>query len=322
MIVKIFKTIGPRTYFTSISLIISTVSLSFFLSKNEPTLLVNIDYIISNVILMVAIISMMTILGTQIKGRQLAGIHMIAFPTAFLFSPYAFDLKFTSILQVILLVYGQFVFINLRHSKNTQKSILDLSIIISLLTQFNNLFLIFYLLPILILFQKGLKDIKHILALLLPTFIIPYTFASLSGILPPEIFELINPPLQIKLMSIQTLFYGDIIWLAFLLTSFMICTIRQWKGNKKFSYPQLFSNFLYMVIWLFFSIVYERLGQETPSERWFISFVPGAYFFGGFLESIKSDSFKNILFTILFLGILLFKLFDYGIISLQLPFLY
>ena len=87
MIVKIFKTIGPRTYFTSISLIISTVLLSFFLSKNEAPLLGNIDYIISNVILMVAIISMMTILGTQIKGRQLAGIHMIAFPTAFLFFP-------------------------------------------------------------------------------------------------------------------------------------------------------------------------------------------------------------------------------------------
>ena len=87
MIVKIFKTIGPRTYFTSISLIISTVLLSFFLSKNEPPFLGNIDYIISNVIFMVAIISMMTILGTQIKGRQLAGIHIIAFPTAFLFSP-------------------------------------------------------------------------------------------------------------------------------------------------------------------------------------------------------------------------------------------
>ena len=93
------------------------------------------------------------------------------------------------------------------------------------------------------------------------------------------------------------------------------------KGNKKFSYPHLFSNFQYMTLWLFFSIAYELLGQETYSERWFISFVPGAYFFGGFLESIKSDSLKNILFTILFLGILLFKLFDQGIISLQLPFL-
>ncbi|MEC7173203.1 MAG: hypothetical protein VXW04_01695 [Bacteroidota bacterium] len=270
---------------------------------------------------MIALISMMTLLEIKIKARTFDGIHMIAFPTAFLFFPSAFDLKITSILQVILLVYGQFVFINLRHSKNTQKGILDLSLIISLAAQFNNLFSIFYLLPLLILFQRGLKDIKHILALLLPVFIIPFTFASLSVILPPEIFELINPALQIKLLSLQTLYYGDIIWLAFLLTSFIICTIGQSKGNKKFSYPQLFSNFLYMAFWLFFSIAYELLGQETYSERWFISFVPGAYFFGGFLESIKSDSLKNILFTILILGILLFKLFDQGIISLQLPFL-
>ena len=93
-------------------------------------------------------------------------------------------------------------------------------------------------------------------------------------------------------MSIQTLFYGDIIWLAFLLTSFMICATKQWKGNKKFSYPQLFSNFLYMAIWLFFSIAYERLGQGTPSERWFISFVPGAYFLGGFLKALNRTLLK------------------------------
>lgn len=321
MIVKIFKTIDTRTYFTSIFLVISTILFSFFLSKNEASLLGERDYIIGNIILMIALISMMTLLEIKIKARTFDGIHMIAFPTAFLFFPSAFDLKITSILQVILLVYGQFVFINLRHSKNTQKGILDLSLIISLAAQFNNLFSIFYLLPLLILFQRGLKDIKHILALLLPVFIIPFTFASLSVILPPEIFELINPALQIKLLSLQTLYYGDIIWLAFLLTSFIISTIGQSKGNKKFSYPQLFSNFLYMAFWLFFSIAYELLGQETYSERWFISFVPGAYFFGDFLESIKSDSLKNILFTILILGILLFKLFDQGIISLQLPFL-
>ena len=63
-------------------------------------LLGNIDYIISNVILMVAIISNDDNTRNPNQGRQLAGIHMIAFPTAFLF-PYAFDLKFTSILQVI-----------------------------------------------------------------------------------------------------------------------------------------------------------------------------------------------------------------------------
>ena len=321
MIVKIFKTIDTRTYFTSIFLVISTILFSFFLSKKEASLLGERDYIIGNIILMIALISMMTLLEIKIKARTFDGIHMIAFPTAFLFFPSAFDLKITSILQVILLVYGQFVFINLRHSKNTQKGILDLSLIISLAAQFNNLFSIFYLLPLLILLQRGLKDIKHILALLLPVFIIEFTFASLSVILPPEILESINPTLEIKLLSIQTLNYGDIIWLVLLLTSFVSCSLSMSKGNKKFSYPHLFSNFLYMTLWLFFSIGYERLGQESISERWFISFVPAAYFFGGFLENIKSDSLKNTLFTILILGILLFKLFDQGIISLQLPFL-
>ena len=75
-----------------------------------------------------------------------------------------------------------------------------------------------------------------------------------------------------------------------------------------------------MTFWLFFSIAFGLLGLQTSSERWFISFIPVAYFFGVFLENIKSDSLKKILFTTLFLGIVIFKLFDHGIISLELPF--
>ena len=315
MIVKIFKTIGPRTYFTSIFLIISTIVFSFFLSKNKVSLLSQWDYILGNIILMVAFISMITLMETRIKGRTFDGIHLIAFPTAFLIFPSVFDLKVTSILQVILLIYGQFVFINILHSKNTRKGIFDLSLIISIVAQFNYFFSIFYLLPLLILFQRRLKDIKHILALVLPVLIIPFTFGSLSVILPSEIIDLINPPVQVKRLGIQSLSNADIVWLGSLLTSVVICTLGFSLGNRKFSYPRLFSGFLYMAFWLFFSIAHERLGQETASDRWFISFVPGAYFFGGFLENIKSNSLKNILFTALFLGILLFKLFDHGIIS-------
>lgn len=75
-----------------------------------------------------------------------------------------------------------------------------------------------------------------------------------------------------------------------------------------------------MSFWLIFSITYGLLGLQTTDDRWFISFVPVAYFFGGFLENIKSDSLKNIFFTALILAILIFKLFDHGIISLELPF--
>ncbi len=320
MIVKIFKTIGSRTYLTSIFLIVSTVLFSSAIDKRGAPLIDQWPSILGNVLLMVTIISMITLLEIQIKGRIFDGIHLIAFPTTFLFFPTLFDLKIIPILQVILLIYGRYVFIKTLHSKNTEKWILDLSLIISIVVQFNYFFSIFYLIPLIILFQRGLNDIKHVLALVLPVLIIPFTFNSLSVILPTETFALINPPVQTQLLKIHLLSNGDLIWLSSLLISAVICAVQLPRGYRKFSYPELFSGFLYMSFWLIFSITYGLLGLQTIDDRWFISFVPVAYFFGGFLENIKSDSLKNIFFTALILAILIFKLFDHGIISLELPF--
>jgi hypothetical protein len=269
---------------------------------------------------MIAFITMITLLETRIKGRKFDGIHLIAFPTIFLFFPNFYDIKTIPILQAILLTYGQYVFIKILHSKNTEKWIMDLSLIISIIVQFNHVFAAFYLLPLFILFRRRLKDVKHLLALLLPVLIIPFTFNSLSIILPSKTLALINPPVQRKLLNIQLLSNADMVWLITLLLSVLICALQLPRGYRKFSYPELFSGFLYMTFWLFFSIAFGLLGLQTSSERWFISFIPVAYFFGGFIENIKSDSLKNILFTTLFLGIVIFKLFDHGIISLELPF--
>ena len=126
MIVEIFKTIGPRTYLTSIFLIISTVLFSFILEKNGPHLLDQWPSITAKVILMITFITMITILETRIKGRKLDGIHMIAFPTIFLFFPTFYDIKTIPTLQAILLIYAQYVFIKILHSKNTEKWIFDL----------------------------------------------------------------------------------------------------------------------------------------------------------------------------------------------------
>ena len=320
MIVKIFKTIGPRTCFTSIFLIISTVLFSFLLEKNVDQLLEKWDDITTKIFLMISFITMITLLEIQIKGRKFDGIHLISFPTIYLFFPNVYDLKTISILQAILLTYGLYVFIKIGHSKKTEKRILDLSLIISIIVQFNYVFAIFYLLPLFIFFRRGLKEIKNLLALLLPVLIIPYTLNSLSVILPSKTFNLINPPVQIKLLNIQLLSNADAVWLMILLLTLVICLLQLPRGSRKFSYPELFSGFLYMTFWLLFSIVFGLLGLQTASDRWFISFIPVAYFFGGFIEKIKSDSLKNILFTILFLGIVIFKLFDHGIISLELPF--
>tara|TARA_B100001175_G_scaffold282973_2_gene262442 strand:- start:752 stop:1720 length:969 start_codon:yes stop_codon:yes gene_type:complete len=320
MIVKIFNTIGPRACFTSIFLIISSVFFSFLLEKNVAQLLEKWADIISKIFLMISFITMITLLEIQIKGRKIEGIHLISFPTVYLFFPNVYELKTIPILQAILLTFGLYVFIKTRHSKNTGKWILDLSLIISIIVQFNYFFSIFYLLPLFVFFRRGLKEIKNIFALLLPILIIPYTLNSLSVILPSKTFNLINPPVQIKLLNIQLMSNADMVWLITLLLASLSCIVQLSRRNRKLLYPEFFSGFIYMTFWLFFSIAVGLLGLQTASGRWFISFIPVAYFFGGFIEKIESNSLKNNLFTILFLGIVIFKLFDHGIISLELPF--
>ena len=218
MIVKIFMTIGPRSYLTSIFLIISTVLFSFQLEKNGAHLLDQWPMITAKVILMITFITMITLLETRIKGRKFVGIHLIAFPTIFLFFPSFYNIKTIPILQAILLTYGQYVFLLKSFIPKTQKSgYLDLSLIISIIVQFNYVFAAFYLLPIFILFLRRLKDVKHLLALLLPVLIIPFTFNSLSIILPSKTYALINPPVQRKLLNIQLLSNADMVWLITLL---------------------------------------------------------------------------------------------------------
>jgi len=316
MIVKIFKTIGPRTYFTCIFLILFSVLFSFLLENKVAQLFEKWADITSKIFLLISLIVMITLLEMQIKGRKFDGIHMISFPTIYLIFPNLNDLKTIAALQAILLTFGLYVFIKTCHSKNTVKWILDLSLIISITVQFNYFFAIFYLLPLFVFFRRGLKDTKHFLALLLPVLIIPYTLSSLSVILPPKIFNLINPPVLIKPFNIQLMSNADKVWLITLLLSFVISLVQLQKRNRKFLYPELFSGFIYMTFWLFFSIAFGLLGIKTASDQWYVSFIPVAYFFGGFIEKIESDFLKNNLYTILFLGFVIFKLFDHGIISI------
>ena len=320
MIVKIFKTIGLISYLTFIFFVFSSVSFSFFCNNADSSFQNDWYRILINMFLIVSYSSIFTLQKIQIKGRKFDGIHLIAFPIIFLFFPNLFLIKTILILQSILLIYGQFVFIKILHSKNTGKWIFDLSIIISLLAQFNLIFYVFYFLLLFIFFKRGLKDAKNLLALLLPVFMMPFIFNSLSVVLPPETFAFVNPPMQFNLLDPLTLPNEETVWLITLLISVLICLVQIPRVYIKFSYPKLFSGFFYMTFWLLFGLFYGLFGLNTTENRWFFSFIPGAYFFGSFLENIKSDAMKNTVFSLLLLSIIVFKLLNHGIISLELPF--
>ena len=111
--------------------------------------------------------------------------------------------------------------------------------------------------------------------------------------MPPEIFELINPPLQIKLMSIQTLFYGDIIWLAFLLTSFMICTTKQWKGNKNFLIHSFFQTFYICLFGCFLVLLMSDWDKKPHLSDGLSALFQGHIFLGVFLKALNRTFLKT-----------------------------
>ena len=239
------------------------------------------------------------------------------FPWFFFFFPSFNEIKTIPILQVILLTYGQYVFTGILNSKNKEKLLLNLSLIISVISQFNYFFVFFYLLFIFI--HKSLKDFKYLLALILPIIIIPFTLNSFRVILPPETFLHIYPAVQMKILNVQLLSNADMVWLVSLMLTIVICFFQFQKGYRKFSNPELFSRIIYITFWFFFGIACDLLGLQTSSERWFISLIPLAYFFNGFIENTKSNLLKNIFFTVAFFGIIIFKFFDIGLISPELP---
>ena len=69
-----------------------------------------------------------------------------------------------------------------------------------------------------------------------------------------------------------------------------------------------------MTIWLYFSLFIGFLGLNLGQERWLLSFVPSAFFFGAFIENIKSDKLKNRVIILAAIFIVIFKLTNFEVV--------
>ena len=71
---------------------------------------------------------------------------------------------------------------------------------------------------------------------------------------------------------------------------FMICTTRQWKGNKNFLIHSFFQTFY---IWLYgiFSIAYEHWDKKHPLSAGLSALFRGIFFWG-FLKALNRTLLK------------------------------
>ena len=308
MIVKIFNKVGLRAYVFSFAFSLAAIFLINYCKHHKDWSLNNIFEILVLWVIFALFTLYVSYLQSKKLSSKLSGIHLLTFPLVFLFFPNGPGLVISKIIIGIILVYSEHLFIRAFFTKPKNRYLFDLSIFISIIVLFNTALLIFYVFPILVVFSQKLFSIKSLIALLFPILFIPFTFYGLAIIAPLDILGPVNYTLKIQPWEYLDQTNADWVWFIILSISIYVTIFKRPKGNEKSS------AFLYMTIWLYSSLFIGFLGLNLGQERWLLSFVPAAFFFGVFIENIRSDRLKN---SIIFLGVLFivfFKLFSFEVL--------
>lgn len=308
MIVKIFNKVGLRAYVFSFAFSLAAIFLINYCKHHKDWSLNNIFEILVLWVIFALFTLYVSYLQSKKLSSKLSGIHLLTFPLVFLFFPNGPGLVISKIIIGIILVYSEHLFIRAFFTKPKNKYLFDLSILISIIVLFNKALLIFYVFPFLAAFSQKLFSIKSLIALLFPILFIPFTFYGLAIIAPLDILGPVNYTLKIQPWEYLDQTNADWVWFIILSISIYVTIFKRPKGNEKSS------AFLYMTIWLYSSLFIGFLGLNLGQERWLLSFVPAAFFFGVFIENIRPDRLKN---SIIFLGVLFivfFKLFSFEVL--------
>jgi len=310
MIVKFFYKVGPRAYALSFAFSLAAISLINYCKYHEDWALNNI----LEIFVLWAIFALFTIYVTFLQSKKLSsklsGVHLLTFPCIFLFFPNGPGLVIPKIIIGLILVYAEHLFFLAIYSKSKYKYLFDLSIFISIIVLFNKALLIFYVFPILVVFSEKLFSIKSFIALFLPIILVPFTFYGLSTLAPTNIFGVANHIPKIQLLGYLDQTSADWVWFVILLISIYVSIFKPPKESEKSTV------FLFMKIWLYLSIFIGFLGLNLGQERWLLSFIPSAFFFGHLIEKMRSEILKNAIFFLGLIFIVFFKLFHFEVLKI------
>ncbi len=310
MILKFFYKVGLRAYALSFAFSLVVISLINYSKYHKEWALNNI----LEIFVLWLIFALFTLYVTFLQSKKLiyklSGVHLLTFPYIFLFFPNGPGLVIPKIIIGLILVYAEYLFFLAIYSKSKNKYLFDLSIFISIIVLFNKALLIFYVFPILVVFSQKLFSNKSLIALFLPILLIPFTFYGLSTLAPTNIFGLVNHMPRIQPLGYLDQTSEDWVWFVILLISIYVSIFMHPKKSEKSTV------FLFMKIWLYLSIFIGLLGLNLGQERWLLSFIPSAFFFGDLIEKMRSEKLKN---TLIFLGlifIVFFKLFHFEVLKI------
>ena len=316
MIANLFEKTTYKAYLGSLIFSFFTV---FFIQfcKNYPFF--SFQIILKAIVfwaIFVFFILMITYLETRYAYSNYSSVHLLAFPLAFLFFPHGPGLVVSKIFLGLMLVYSKYVYGKVLFSENSAKNLFDLSFIFSLTLTYNNSLAIFYLIPLGILLQQKYRDMKHFTCLLLPVIFVPLFINATSIVIPGNFFDSFYLFMKLNLWDFTIESNSEFLWSIIIILSVYVTIFYKPKAYEQNSNPENISGFNFMSFWLYASILIGILGLNVNDGRWFLSFIPNAYFIGIFLAKIRSRLIKNYLISLSLIAIIIFKLIDFKILHL------
>ena len=311
MIAELFQKTTLKSYFASIILCFLTVIFIHYCKNNGILSIEFLPRIIIFWLIFSGIIFLISFLENKNSVNTFRAIHLLSFPLFYLFFPHGKELVLSKILIAVLIIFSKYSYSRIFNEKKSYLRLFDLSFIIVLLILYNKYFSFFLIIPISVLFYQKYRDLKHLVSFLIPLISLPFIIKIFHEVFFYNYNFFLDFNYLINTWKIeQNFYYSEIIWFLSIFMSIISSVLFLPRRFEKVRYQ----GFIFMMLWLYISIIMGFFSLQKGEGEWFLSFIPVAYFSGIFIEKIKLTKIRNIVIYLLFFSGVIFKLIENNII--------
>lgn len=311
MIAELFQKTTLKSYFASIILCFLTVIFIHYCKNNGILSIEFLPRIIIFWLIFSGIIFLISFLENKNSVNTFRAIHLLSFPLFYLFFPHGKELVLSKILIAVLIIFSKYSYSRIFNEKKSYLRLFDLSFIIVLLILYNKYFSFFLIIPISVLFYQKYRDLKHLVSFLIPLISLPFIIKIFHEVFFYNYNFFLDFNYLINTWKIeQNFYYSEIIWFLSIFMSIISSVLFLPRRFEKVRYQ----GFIFMMLWLYISIIMGFFSLQKGEGEWFLSFIPVAYFSGIFIEKIKLTKIRNIVIYLLFFIGVIFKLIENNII--------
>ena len=311
MLAELFHKTTLKSYFASIAFCLFSVIFIHYCKNNGTLRIEFIPNLIIFWLLLSGIIFLISYLENKNSINTFRAIHLLSFPLFYLFFPHGKELVLYKILIALIIIFSKYSYSRIFNEKKSHLRLFDLSFLIVLLILYNLYFSFFLIIPITVFFYQKFRDLKHFVSFLIPLISMPLIFKVIKKLF----FYNYNFSLKFNYLvntwQIEdNFYYSDIIWLISIFLSIISSILFLPRKFENVRYQ----GFIFMMFWLYISIIIGFFKLQEGEGEWFLSFIPVAYFSGILIEKIKYNKIKNMTIYLLFFIGVIFKLIENKII--------